>query len=70
MKEHGHFDEYRVAYEQALNATSRPWAPWYTIPADDKPFMRVAVADLIAEALESLPLEFPSLSPDENRTAR
>ena len=68
VKEHGHFDEYRVAYEQALNATSRPWAPWYTIPADDKPFMRVVVADLIAEALESLPLEFPSLSPDE--TAR
>ena len=68
VKEHGHFDEYQGAYEQALNATSRPWAPWYTIPADDKAFMRVVVADLIAESLESLPLEFPSLSPDE--TAR
>jgi PPK2 family polyphosphate:nucleotide phosphotransferase len=68
VRERGHFDEYRDAYERAMNATSRSWAPWYAIPADDKPFMRVVVAELIAESLKSLPLEFPSLSPDE--TAR
>ncbi len=36
-----HWDEYMQAYERALNATSKPWAPWYAIPADDKPYMRV-----------------------------
>ncbi len=68
VKERGHFEQYGKAYEQALNATSRSWAPWYTIPADDKPFMRTVVAELVVESLESLPLEFPSLSSDE--TAR
>ncbi|MGA9573551.1 MAG: PPK2 family polyphosphate kinase, partial [Lysobacterales bacterium] len=29
VEESGHWDEYMHAYEQALNATSRPWAPWY-----------------------------------------
>jgi PPK2 family polyphosphate:nucleotide phosphotransferase len=35
--ERRHWDEYMLAYQDALNATSRPWAPWYAIPADDKP---------------------------------
>ena len=45
------------AYEQALNATSRPWAPWYAIPADDKPSARLQVAEIIVESLKSLNLE-------------
>ena len=40
------WDDYMGAYEAALNATSRPWAPWYAIPADDKPYMRARVADI------------------------
>ena len=40
------------AYEQALNATARPWAPWYAIPADDKRFMRYQVADIVVRTLE------------------
>jgi PPK2 family polyphosphate:nucleotide phosphotransferase len=28
------WDEYMAAYQDALNATSRPWAPWYTVPSD------------------------------------
>lgn len=30
------WNDYMQAYEEALNATSRPWAPWYAIPADNK----------------------------------
>ncbi|MDH3862274.1 MAG: polyphosphate kinase 2 family protein, partial [Gammaproteobacteria bacterium] len=45
VKERRHWDDYMRAYEDALNATSRPWAPWYAIPADDKPYMRARVAD-------------------------
>ena len=42
--------DYMNAYGHALNATSRPWAPWYAIPADHKPYMRAAVADIIDPA--------------------
>ena len=47
------------AYEEALNQTSRPWAPWYAIPADDKPYMRAAVADIIVRTMEGLGLKYP-----------
>ena len=61
IEERRHWDEYMRAYEDALNATSRPWAPWYAIPADDKPFMRAAVADLIVRNLAQLGLAYPTL---------
>ena len=66
VKERRHWDDYMRAYEDALNATSRPWAPWYAIPADDKPYMRARVADIIIDALQSIGLEYPEPS-DEDR---
>jgi hypothetical protein len=56
------------AYEAALNATSRPWAPWYSIPADDKPFMRVQVAQILHKTLEDMAPRYPDLS-HENHDA-
>jgi PPK2 family polyphosphate:nucleotide phosphotransferase len=52
---------YMTAYEDALNATSRPWAPWYAIPADDKPFMRLSVAEIIVKSLKKLRLKYPTV---------
>ena len=59
VKERRHWDDYMRAYEDALNATSRPWAPWYAIPADDKPYMRARVADIIIDAMQSIGLQYP-----------
>lgn len=56
------WEDYMHAYEQALNATSRPWAPWYAIPADDKPFMRLQVAEIVVETLKKLNLQYPGVS--------
>ena len=47
------------AFDEALNATSRPWAPWYAIPADSKPYMRLCVAEIIVGTLRGLGLEYP-----------
>ncbi|UCD24955.1 MAG: polyphosphate kinase 2 family protein [Gemmatimonadota bacterium] len=57
--------EYMAAYEEALNATSRSWAPWYAVPADSKPYMRVVVAELVVATLERLNLEYPSPEPED-----
>ena len=62
VDESGLWNDYMNAYEQALNATSRPWAPWYAIPADDKPSARLQVAEIIVESLKSLNLEYPKVS--------
>jgi len=64
--ERRHWDDYMLAYEDALNATSRPWAPWYSIPADDKPYMQARVAETIIDALQSIGLRYPEPS-DEDR---
>ncbi len=59
------WDDYMAAYEDALNATSRPCAPWYAIPADDKPFMRLTVAEIVRDQMRALDLHFPRLPEDE-----
>ena len=60
--ERRHWDDYMLAYQDALNATSRPWAPWYAIPADDKPYMRARVAEIIISALQGIGLRYPEPS--------
>lgn len=60
------WDDYMTAYQDMLRATSTPWAPWYAIPADAKPYMRRTVADVIVRTLSQLDLPPPSLS-DEQR---
>ena len=63
--ERRHWDDYMQAYEEALNATSKPWAPWYAIPADDKPYMRARVAEIIIDALQGIGLQYPEPSAEE-----
>ena len=65
VDERQHWDRYMKAYEAALRATSTPWAPWYAIPADDKPFMRYQVARLLRKSLESMDIDYPELPPSE-----
>ena len=63
--ERRYWDSYMQAYGEALNATSTSSAPWYAIPADDKPYMRARVADIIIDALKSIGLEYPEPSEKE-----
>lgn len=63
LKERKLWDEYMHAYEDALNQTSREWAPWYAIPADSKPFMRATIATIIVSALKSIGLKYPKPNP-------
>jgi PPK2 family polyphosphate:nucleotide phosphotransferase len=65
VKERGYWEDYMHAYEEAIQASSRSWAPWYAIPADDKPFMRLTVASILVESLKSLGLRYPELEADE-----
>ncbi len=68
LEERGHWDEYQVAYEDMLNATSTENAPWYVIPADKKWFARACVADIITSNIEKLRLQYPTL-PESERAA-
>jgi len=56
------WDQYQQAYEDALMQTSTDAAPWFAIPADDKPYMRLEVAKIIRQTLEHLNPQYPEVS--------
>ena len=51
LKERKLWDAYQDCYEDAINRTSKSNAPWYTIPADDKPTARYLVAKILYDTL-------------------
>lgn len=62
LHERGFWDDYQQAYEDAINATATPYAPWFAIPADDKRTMRLIVASAVLEALEGMDMFYPKVS--------
>jgi PPK2 family polyphosphate:nucleotide phosphotransferase len=65
VKERGHWDDYQRAYEDLLSETSTAHAPWHVIPADKKWFSRVAIANVIVKALQTMNLKYPTLNADQ-----
>ena len=59
IKERRHWDDYQRAYEDAVNATSTPWAPWYVVPADHRWYRNYVVARVLAGALSAMNPRFP-----------
>ena len=62
LKERDRWPQYQAAFEDMLGATSSRYAPWYVVPADQKWFTRLAVVNVIVEAMEKLDLKFPTVS--------
>ncbi|NNE02103.1 MAG: polyphosphate kinase 2 family protein [Eudoraea sp.] len=53
LKERALWGKYEECYEEAINRTSHPHAPWYIIPADNKRASRVLVATILLEVLSN-----------------
>jgi PPK2 family polyphosphate:nucleotide phosphotransferase len=64
LKERKLWDEYQFCYEDAINRTSKENAPWFVIPADDKPTARLRLAEILLEELEKYDFKEPKLSPE------
>jgi PPK2 family polyphosphate:nucleotide phosphotransferase len=60
-----HWNDYQKAYEAALRETSKPWAPWYCIPADSKSYMRRVVAETIVDTLSQLDIGYPTVTAEQ-----
>ncbi|MBY0356898.1 MAG: polyphosphate kinase 2 family protein [Candidatus Obscuribacterales bacterium] len=67
VEERAHWQDYIDAYEECLSATSTERAPWYVIPADFKPFTRLAVSYVIYETLKKLNLKYPVLGAEQKK---
>lgn len=53
------WDDYMDAYQTVFDRTSTPEAPWYVVPADRKWYARLAVQELLIDALEDIDPQWP-----------
>jgi PPK2 family polyphosphate:nucleotide phosphotransferase len=60
-RERALWGQYMRCYEDMIQNTSSPDAPWYVVPADHKWFTRLVVAAAVVEALDGLNLKFPKV---------
>jgi PPK2 family polyphosphate:nucleotide phosphotransferase len=59
LKTRSRWDEYMRAYADAIARCTRPWAPWYIIPADHKWYRNLAVSTVIVDTMERMGMSYP-----------
>ncbi|MDI3319583.1 polyphosphate kinase 2 family protein [Pinibacter soli] len=62
LKERAYWKDYRKAYEDAISNTSKDYAPWFVVPADDKWFARLVIAAAIYYEFQKLDISYPIVS--------
>jgi PPK2 family polyphosphate:nucleotide phosphotransferase len=60
VEERKYWDDYMAAFEAALEKCSKPWAPWYIIPANRKWYRNLAVSEILRQTLEEMNMQFPA----------
>jgi PPK2 family polyphosphate:nucleotide phosphotransferase len=66
-RERTFWKDYMRAYEEVFSHTSTKWAPWHIVPANNKWFMRLAVAAIIYQTLEDLELKYPKVTKEHKK---
>ena len=59
LKERAFWSDYMDAYQKAFEKTNTELAPWYVVPANKKWYARIAVQQLLLDALEGFKLQWP-----------
>jgi PPK2 family polyphosphate:nucleotide phosphotransferase len=52
--------KYQEAYQAVLDRTSTDYAPWHIVPCDRKWYSRLAITELLIEALEDFNMSWPT----------
>lgn len=66
LEERKHWHQYQTAFEEMMAATSTDSAPWYVIPSDAKWYARAVVADLVAQRLETMQVDYPQVPEEQS----
>jgi len=67
LADRARWEDFMEAYEDVLERTSTPSAPWFVIPADFKWYRNMCVSQIVTHALEGLNLEYPKVQWDPSR---
>jgi PPK2 family polyphosphate:nucleotide phosphotransferase len=57
--ERAKWDDYQMAFQDAIARTSTPWAPWYVVPSNHKWYRNVVIGTVLVETLEGLDMDYP-----------
>ena len=63
LKARAKWDDYQRVYQEAINATSSPHAPWYIVPADRNWVRDLYVCSVLVEVLSNLHMQYPDPPP-------
>ena len=63
LEDRAHWNDYRAAYQDAINRCAAPYAPWIVVPSNRKWFRNLVVARTIADTLEEMNPQFPPEEP-------
>jgi PPK2 family polyphosphate:nucleotide phosphotransferase len=70
IRERDRWGDYMHAYQECLAATSTEKAPWYVVPADDKPNARLIISQIVLNTLKDLKLKFPETTKERQKELR
>jgi PPK2 family polyphosphate:nucleotide phosphotransferase len=62
IAERKYWKRYMEVYGDCLGATSTHDAPWYVVPADDKPNARLIVSRIVLDTMQDLKMAYPTVS--------
>lgn len=62
IEERQYWKRYQKVYSQVISATTKKYAPWYIVPADNKWYTRYVVAQIVLKAMKDINPKFPKLS--------
>ncbi len=70
INERQYWDDYQKFYQEAIQNTSTKNSPWYVIPSNKKWYARLMISEIIVNTLESLKLEYPSISKEQEEVLK
>ncbi|MGQ0849963.1 MAG: polyphosphate kinase 2 family protein [Actinomycetota bacterium] len=59
LEERKRWEDYQLAYAEAISRTSAEFAPWFIVPSDRKWYRDIVVGSVLVKTLESLDLRYP-----------
>ena len=65
VHERGFWNDYQEYYEDMIRHTASEHAPWYVVPADNKWFTRLVVAEAVVDSLKAMNLKYPKVSGEQ-----
>lgn len=60
LREREYWDAYQAAFQDAINNTATPYAPWYVVPANNKWYRNLVIVRTIADTLEAMDPHYPA----------